>query len=468
MLRHRVLRFGGYFVNLQSSGRFSLTPVATKNHHAMTTQEFIALHASDDVRRLALQAPRYPDVDMPYALDQIAGRQTARRKLPSWAAADGMVYPPRLSMEQCSSEPAARYKAALVARLLHDLGVSRSEATLADLTGGFGVDFSFLAPLFGRASYVERDDHLCRVASHNFGRLALTHATVTCAQAEDQLERMPPHTVVFLDPARRDTHGSKTVAIADCTPDAAALMPLLAAKARLVVIKLSPMLDWHKAVADLGPAVSEVHIVSVGGECKELLIVAHMSRLAPGATPCTAPGCPLPAGDAVDVVCADVPNASANTAADASQPLPGVHTFAFKAASGGTLPPQIVPVAPLPQPPFCLYEPGAAVMKAGCFGLLARRYSLSAVAANSHLFFSQEMCADFPGRKFTVYAVSTMNRRMLRAALGHVTRANVAVRNFPLSADALRRRLKLADGGDTYIFATTAADGTHVLLLARK
>ncbi len=419
----------------------------------MTTQEFITLHADDDVRRLALQAARWPDVDMPYALDQIAGRQTARRKLPSWAAVDGMQYPPRLSMEQCSSEPAARYKAALVARLTDTAGVARSEATLADLTGGFGVDFSFLAPLFGRALYVERNEHLCRVASHNFSKLALTQATVTCAQAEDILQQMPRQTVIFLDPARRDAHGAKTVALADCTPDAAALMPQLATKARFVVIKLSPMLDWHKAVSDLGGVVSEVHIVSVDGECKELLLVADTSRVAE---------------EKVDVVCADVPRHAKNTVSVDENTPPAVHTFAFTTASSGTLPPQGVPVAPLPQPPFFLYEPGAAVMKAGCFGILARRYSLSAVAANSHLFFSGQMCADFPGRRFTVYAVTTMNRRLLRAALDGVAKANVAVRNFPLSADALRRRLKLADGGDTYIFATTAADGTHVLLLARK
>lgn len=419
----------------------------------MTTQEFISIHADDDVRRLALQAARWPDVDMPYALDQIAGRQTARRKLPSWAAVDGMHYPPRISMEQCSSEPAARYKAALVARLLGSAGVARSEATLADLTGGFGVDFSFLAPLFGRALYVERNEHLCSVASHNFNRLALTHATVTCAQAEDILQQMPRQTVIFLDPARRDSHGSKTVAIADCTPDAAALMPLLAAKARFVVIKLSPMLDWHKAVCDLGGVVVEVHIVSVDGECKELLLVADTSR---------------EAEEAVDVVCADVSSHAKSALPVAENTLPAVQTFAFTTAPSGTLPPQGVPVAPLPQPPFYLYEPGAAVMKAGCFGILARHYSLSAVAANSHLFFSGAMCADFPGRRFTVYAVTTMNRRLLRAALDGVQKANVAVRNFPLSADALRRRLKLADGGDTYIFATTAADGTHVLLLARK
>ncbi len=425
----------------------------------MTTQEFISIHADDDVRRLALQAARFADVDMPYALDQIAGRQTARRKLPSWAAIDGMVYPPRISMEQCSSEPAARYKAALVARLLDAAGVARSGATLADLTGGFGVDFSFLAPLFGRACYVERDERLCRVASHNFGKLSLTHATVTCARAEDELERMPRHTVVFLDPARRDTHGFKTVAIADCTPDVTALLPLLLSKAQTVVVKLSPMLDWHKALADLEGSVAEVHIVALQGECKELLLVLsaalHGNRSHP-----------------VRMVCADMVRDGGT--ASAAQAAPSLRTVTFEYTLPTGLPdeplPHIAPadmLADTAQPLF-LHDPNAAVMKAGCFGRLAERFGLAAVSHNSHLFLSRCKADGFPGRIFTVESASPMNRKSLRAMLAGTEKANIAVRNFPLSAEALRKRLKLGDGGDTYIFAVTSATGEHLLLKCSK
>ena len=241
----------------------------------MTTSEFILQHRLSNPRDLALQARRYPDVDMPYALNQIQGWQTARQKLPSWASCDGVVYPPHLNMEQCSSEPTARYKQEVALRWLNKLGVGHGGATtsMADLTGGFGVDFSFTSRCFASATYVERNSSLCDVVSGNLPRLGISNANVVCAEAEDYLATMPQQTMLFLDPARRDEHGAKTVLIADCTPDVCLLLPHLMSKARFVMLKLSPMLDWHKAIADLKGTVDEVHIVSVGGECKELLLV---------------------------------------------------------------------------------------------------------------------------------------------------------------------------------------------------
>ena len=233
----------------------------------MTTSEFILQHRLSNPRDLALQARRYPDVDMPYALNQIQGWQTARQKLPSWASCDGVVYPPHLNMEQCSSEPTARYKQEVALRWLNKLGLGQGGATtsMADLTGGFGVDFSFTSRCFASATYVERNSALCDVVSGNLPRLGISNANVVCAEAEDYLATMPQQTMLFLDPARRDEHGAKTVLIADCTPDVCRLLPHLMSKARFVMLKLSPMLDWHKAIADLKGTVDEVHIVSVGG-----------------------------------------------------------------------------------------------------------------------------------------------------------------------------------------------------------
>ncbi len=241
----------------------------------MTTSEFILQHRLSNPRDLALQARRYPDVDMPYALNQIQGWQTARQKLPSWAACDGVVYPPHLNMEQCSSEPTARYKQQVVRQWLTRLGAGQGGAatSMADLTGGFGVDFSFTSRCFASATYVERNAALCDVVRGNLPCLGIANAQVMCAEAEDCLATMPQQTMLFLDPARRDEHGAKTVLIADCTPDVCHLLPQLMSKARFVMLKLSPMLDWHKAIVDLQGTVREVHIVSVGGECKELLLV---------------------------------------------------------------------------------------------------------------------------------------------------------------------------------------------------
>ena len=269
----------------------------------MTTAEFIQEYREKDTRQLALRSARFPDVDMPYALDQIKGWQTARRKLPTWAACDGIVYPPHLSMEQCSSEPTAQYKLNLAmewARRVEssELRVENSEgevnnfssgqpATLnsqlstlnchasrmTDLTGGFGVDFSFTSCAFASATYVERNAQLCHMVEHNLPLLGIDNAKVVCADAVDYLSTLDMQTMIFLDPARRDQHGAKTVMLADCTPDVVQLLPQLLKKSRFTMLKLSPMLDWHKAVEDLQGTVREVHIVSVGGECKELLLV---------------------------------------------------------------------------------------------------------------------------------------------------------------------------------------------------
>lgn len=228
---------------------------------------FIAAHREDDPRQLALLLANRHEPDAPYLLRQIEGWQRLRHKVPAWAAVDELEYPPRLSLEQCSGEEAARYKAALAA------GLPVAGGSMADLTGGLGVDFSFMAPHFGRAVYVERQEELCRLARHNFPLLGLLRAEVVCAEAGHYLQGMAPVDLLFLDPARRDGQGRKTVRLADCTPDLAALLPQLLLKSRVIVAKLSPMLDLHSAVADLGGHVAEAHIVAAAGECKELLLV---------------------------------------------------------------------------------------------------------------------------------------------------------------------------------------------------
>lgn len=417
------------------------------------TARFVREHAGDDVRRLALKGAGQGGVDLPFALDQIAGRQTARHKLPLWAATEGIVYPPHLSMEQCSGEPAARYKARLAARLMAG-GVAESAVCepeegerplagrLVDLTGGFGVDFSFMARGFRHAVYVERQEHLCQLARHNLPLLGLPEAEVVCADAADYLATMPPADVVFVDPARRDGHGARTFAISDCTPDLIALRDRLLGKARFVVAKLSPMLDWRKAVSDLGGAVAEVHIVATANECKDLLLV-----MAAGAEP------PL------RLVCANDGQQEC-FAVGGPQSVP----TAVPTATPTTVPPSVARL----EPPFFLYEPNAALMKAGCFDLLAARYGLAPVAANSHLFCSDRLAGTFPGRRFEVDAVVSMNKKELKKALSGVDRANIAVRNFPLSVPELRRRLKVSEGGSTYIFATTLANGSHRLLFCHR
>ena len=433
----------------------------------MTTEEFIALHRTENVRQLALTAARYKDVNMKFALDQIAGWQQAQRKLPSWAAADGITFPPHINMEQCSSEATARYKARLAERLSRQVTAGSDAAaeasggttSMADLTGGFGVDFTFMAKAFDRAIYIERNAALCDIARNNFARLALPHASIVCADSTDALASLPRQTLIYADPARRNEHGGKTVLMADCTPDITALLPTLLEKAPWVMVKLSPMLDWHKALTDLNGSVTEVHIVALQGECKELLLVLDASFYGQPIHP-------------VRIVCADMVRSTSDNDADCI--MPGLRTLTFEytiAPDESSEPsPTIAPSALLHNAaqPLFLHEPNAAVMKAGCFGRLTERFGLMAASLNSHLFIANSMANDFPGRTFRVETVSTMNRKELRAMLAGMEKANIAVRNFPLSADALRKRLKLADGGDTYIFAFTSAAGEHLLLKCRK
>lgn len=489
------------------------------------TLDFIRQHQDDDVRQLAFLGSKYPEVDMPFALDQIRGRKMARVKLPRWASIDGIIYPPHISMEQCSSEQTALYKAELAARLLGlspsssenreekekesenasnlhlseicefagkgavDSEFAKNEATckkqqilteseenvneikeephegdfseetgFVDLTGGFGVDFSYIASRLGvKSMYVDRQAHLCEAAKENFGRLGLMNAIVKNgdgievlhsfaskkeAAASDSLgitEDQPQSLLktnlglklIFIDPARRDDAGNKVVSLKDCTPDVTLLQEEMLSKADYVIIKLSPMLDWHRAVSELN-CVKEVHIISVNNECKELLLVLSARNMGNLRIYCV--------NDAQSFVCEESD---------------------MEASS--------VKIAPstLEEMQY-LYEPNASLMKAGCFSVLSERYDARMLSKNSHLFVSRNPIAAFPGRSFRIIAISSFNKKELKRHLSGITKANISTRNFPLSVAELRKRLKLKDGGETYIFATTLSDESHVLMITEK
>lgn len=488
------------------------------------TQDFIRQHQNDDVRQLAFLGSKYPEVDMTFALDQIRGRKMARVKLPRWASLEGIIYPPHISMEQCSSESTALYKAELAARLLgqpvpssenekesekasnshfskicefasegavdsesaknegsceiqqiltesdkniNEMKDEVSEADFSeeigfvDLTGGFGVDFSYIAARLGMKSmYVERQAHLCEAAKENFERLGLKNAIVKngdgievlhsfhpkkddAASADDSLgitydqSRSLLKTklglkIIFIDPARRDDAGNKVVSLKDCTPDVTVLQEEMLSKADYVIIKLSPMLDWHRAISELSH-VREVHIISVNNECKELLLVLSARNMGGNLRIYCI-------NDAQSFVCDELDMESSS-----------------------------VKIAPSTLEDMqYLYEPNASLMKAGCFGVLSERYDARMLSKNSHLFVSQAPIEAFPGRSFRIIAVSSFNKKELKRHLSGITKANIATRNFPLSVAELRKRLKLKDGGETYIFATTLSDESHVLVITDK
>ena len=384
------------------------------------TRDFIEQNLNADIRQLALKGCRDKDVDLDAAIRQIAGRQTARRKLPSWAALDGILYPPHLNMEQCSSEQTARYKARICSS-------HPSSKTLVDLTGGFGVDFAFMSEAFDEATYVERNSELFAISSANMKILA-PKAKCLNEDGLEVLHRLDHVSMIFMDPARRDNHGARTYGISDCTPNVLEIKDELLQKADTVMLKLSPMLDWHKAISDLGEQyIKEVHIVSVQNECKELLIVMQQQPAEPPTVYCV--------ND--DSVFSYHPSSISSNHISHHSSL------------------------------IYLYEPNASIMKAGCFAEIEQAFEVSQLAPNSHLFASDQVIADFPGRKFRVTAVTSMNKQELKQALKDIRQANIAVRNFPMSVADLRKRLKLSEGGNDYIFATTLTEGKKVLIICQ-
>ena len=446
------------------------------------TQDFIRQHQDDDVRQLAFLGSKYPEVDMPFALDQIRGRKMARVKLPRWASLEGIIYPPHISMEQCSSESTALYKAELAARLLglpaSSSGIemkAENEIEFVDLTGGFGVDFSYIAARLGvKSMYVERQAHLCEAAKENFERLGLKNAIVKNGDGIEVLHSFLPKKddaastddslgitydqplsllktklglkLIFIDPARRDDAGNKVVSLKDCTPDVTVLQEEMLSKADYVIIKLSPMLDWHRAISELSH-VREVHIISVNNECKELLLVLSARNMG-DMEASSADGEVKHAGN-FRIYCVN-----------------DAQSFVCDESDMETSPVRIAP--PVLEEMQYLYEPNASLMKASCFGVLSDRYDARMLSKNSHLFVSQAPIEAFPGRSFRIIAISSFNKKELKRHLSGITKANIATRNFPLSVAELRKRLKLKDGGETYIFATTLSDESHVLVITEK
>lgn len=393
------------------------------------TYDFIHRHLEADVRRLALQGCRNPEVDFSLALEQIAGWQKARTKIPSWAATEGILYPPHLSMEQCSSEATAKYKSK----------IAGSGDLFVDLTAGFGVDAAFISKGFRQAITVEQQPRLCMISSENFKLLGQDHINVVCGDGVEYLHTLDHADLLLIDPARRDAHGGRIYGIADCSPNVLDMRDELLEKADRTIIKLSPMLDWRKAVEDIGH-VNRVHIVSVDNECKELLL--EMGNKQSGMN-----------DGVLRIVCVNLlsDDSEAYFEFDASS---FASTFCLSSSTFST--------------PTFLYEPNASVMKAGCFDLVAERFGLCQLDRNSHLFISDREVRNFPGRGFAIENICSMNKREQKDVLSGIGRANIAVRNFPLSVTELRKRLKLKDGGEVFIFATTVANQGHRLFVCRK
>ena len=395
------------------------------------TEQFIREHLTADVRTLALSA-RPDGVDMQYALTQISGWQAARLKVPLWAATEGIVYPRHLSLEQCTSQYIAQYKASIIDDLLG------SGFKMADITGGMGVDCFFITRSGSKVYYNEMSAELCDCARANFKALGRPDIEISCGTAEEFVTSLAPDSLdlIYLDPARRGDAGRKLISISDCQPDTVALQDTMLSIAPNVMVKLSPMLDISRALTEL-KHVSHVFIIGLEGECKEITLLLQRGFEAE------------PTITAVDINSNGTPEMAVSSAKSNENALPLPITD-----------PQHL------QPGTFISEPSAPYMKSALFRTIAARTGTTLLHPDTHLFWSKEKPENFPGRTFMVEGIIPFDKKSLASIIK--TQANLSVRNFPDSASQLQRRLKIRDGGTRYLIATTLADSRRVLLDLRK
>lgn len=399
------------------------------------TWNFIYSHANDDANTLALMKKVPKGVDLREAVIQIEARQIARHKLPSWFEEKQIIYPKKLSMEQCSSEPTAKYKAVL----------SGSGDTFVDLTGGLGADFSFIARKYRSSVYVERKAFLCRLAEHNFEVLGIDGTHVWNGDSMDYLRGMGRVDTILIDPARRGAGGGKVVAVGDCEPDISIIEDELVDKADMVIVKLSPMLDIRQALRVLRH-VTQIHVVAVDNECKELLFVMKKK---PDKNLKTPEGSPIVPN--IAICCENI--------------LQGgdFEHFEFTMQEEDAA---LVDYSPAVY--NFIYEPNATVMKAGAFKLLTQRYGVGKLHPNSHLYTSEQLVKSFPGRKLRVTGTSSFQKKELKKFLSKLDRVNIVSRNFSMKPEELYRKLKLRHGGSEFLYATTLSDGSKILIRAER
>ncbi len=382
--------------------------------------DFVKKHLHDDTSRLLLSAARYPSIDMPAAVRKIEGIRTAQDKWPSLLDYDDFIFPPRLNREQSSSETAAEYKASLIAPLCN----GKEHVSIADLTGGMGIDsLKFAHPLepngvTTHVDYVDRDPELCHLMEHNRNTMGLKNVAVHCGDSMKWVAACASQfDLLYIDPARRSQTGRKVAAFEECEPNILHHLPLLLSRCRWLLVKASPMIDLDRAISQLG-SVAEVHIVAVKGECKEVLFLCGRHD-----------GEPL-------LHCVNI--AAGKT-----------DHYAFSRSDEQAAEPQYCSAAK-----SYIYEPDASLMKGGPFNLLCQWLDIEKLSRNTHLYTADTLIEAFPGRTFRVLAEVHLNRKEISRAIPD-GKAHVVTRNYPVEADALQRQLGLKEGGRLFILATT-------------
>ena len=412
----------------------------------MTFSDFISQHENDDPVRLLLSRDKYPDIDMDLAATTLEVRKKLKTKVPEWYAVPSLIYPSRLSGEQCSSSETARYKAEVIRRH-SELG--EESCKLADLTGGMGVDAWAFAQVSGEVLYNEMNGELARATELNFrelgiGNVRFRNCFVEPGKVGEVLDGFEPD-VIFLDPARRAEDGRKVFLIEECQPDVLGLLPELFEASRHVLLKLSPMADITMACKRLGKHVREVHVVAAGGECKELLFLLDREWSGECSTFVVEDGTVM-----------EIPGQAGNDGirhGRPDRPSPDI-------------------VYCVPRKGEVLFEPGKALAKAGAFNLPCVRFGLTKLGLHTHLYAGSavpEGLAPF-GKSFDIVEVLPLSNRTVKEAGKRWPQAEVTARNVPMTSDVLRKKLGCASGGDLHLFGVRvdASSGAGNYLIVTK
>ncbi len=376
-------------------------------------QFFVHTHEDSDIRALALKKP--PNKDWPYALiiDQIKARQKARTKMPQWLERDDAIFPPSDIIEQASSTATALYKASL----FHG-------EHFVDLTGGCGIDSWALGQSFTHGTVIERDKGAAEILRHNLPDLEIHHMS-----AEDYIDSMPQTDLVLIDPQRRTAHKRGLFRFEDCSPNILEILPKLKNKTKRIALKTSPILDIKKSIEHL-VYTEEIHIIEWQSDCKELLFILN------------------PQKDST------TPRITAISINNEGKPI-HQHSFTFPEERTANL------VTSMPQD--YLFEPSPAFQKAGGFKTLSRNFDTPKLGQHTHLYTAKEDRPDFPGRRFKILGIYPVQAKALP-----IHKANLTIRNFPMDVKALKKKLKLTDGGEDTLFACTLEDETHRLIHGQR
>lgn len=403
-------------VNLNVDLNFNLEVNFLQSLNSEELIAFVLEHKDEDPIKLLLQQKKYPDVDMALVAQQIEGQRQASVKWPTLAGCQYFLYPPRLNREQSSSEETAFHKADIIQSMRGD---KRPRLKIADLTGGMGIDSIAFAKMQDTAvDYVECNENLCRLMEHNAKALGLDDITVHYGDGIEWLRNSnKKYDILFIDPARRDTHGKKVSAFEDCTPNILEHHDILMAHCEWLMVKASPMMDIDKGAEQLGN-VSDAYVVAVDGECKEVLFI-----------------CGEVEGN-MRIHCQHLHHRE-------------VDDFVFTRDDEASA--QASYAGEMAQ---YLYEPNAALMKGGAFKLLSQNERLSKLAHNTHLYTSERFLPHFPGRRFKILAETRLTRKEVLKQIPD-GKAHVVTRNYPVAATELQKQLGLKEGGDLFVIATT-------------